>query len=399
MAQFKYKARNPEGRVMDGTIEAETEELARSVLRGRKYAILELSKAGGGLFRRGPKVKRVDVVIFSRQLATMVAAGLPLVQAVSIIGDQTPSKALKAVLTSVRDDVSSGGNFSEALAKHPNAFIPLYVNMVKAGESGGNLDVILERLSTYLEDSEALKQKIQGAMMYPAVILTVAIGVVVFLMVKVIPSFKDVFSQSGKVLPVPTQMLLATSEFLQTKIQYIIGIIVGIVFGFGALKRTEQGAMVIDATMLKLPLFGSLIQRISVARFARTLGTLQKSGVPILEGMEIVARTAGNKVVENAIFKARSSIREGEGISGPLRAVGVFPPMVIQMVHAGEETGKLDDMLARIADFYDAEVGNTVENLVKLIEPLIMVLMGGTVAMIVLGMFMPMFEMSSMAGG
>ncbi len=400
MAQWRYKARNPEGRVLEGTLEADTEDAARAVLRQRKFSIIDLGKAAtGGFFRKGPKVKQKDVVIFSRQLSTMVAAGLPLVQAIGIIADQATSKGLKTVLTQIRDDVSSGGNFSEALGKHPHVFIPLYVNMVKAGETGGNLDVILDRLSTYLEKSEVLRQKIQSAMMYPAVIAVVAVGVVVFLMVKVIPSFKEVFSSFGKTLPAPTRILLAISDFLQTKFIFLIGGIAGAIAGFIAMKRTEYGTKLIDTVTLKIPLFGSLLRRVAVARFARTLGTLQRSGVPILDGMDIVARTAGNKVIENAVFKARASIREGEGISGPLRAVGVFPPMVIQMVSAGEETGKLDEMLVRIADFYDQEVDTAVEGLMKLIEPLMMVVLGGTVALIVLGMFMPMFEMSQMAGG
>jgi len=400
MPQFRYKARNPEGRVLEGTLEADTEEAARAVLRGRRFNVMELSKvATAGFMRRGPKVKQKDIVIFSRQLATMQAAGLPLVQAIGIIAEQATHAGLRKVLMQIRDDVSSGGNFSEALGKHPAVFIPLYINMVKAGEQGGNLDVILERLSTYLEKAEALKQKIQSALMYPTVIAVVALGVVVFLMVRVIPSFKEVFSSFGAQLPLPTRILLAISDFLQTKVVFIVGGLGGSVAGIIALKRTEYGAKLVDTVMLKLPLFGSLLRRVSVARFARTLGTLQKSGVPILDGMDIVARTAGNKVIESAIFKARASIREGEGISGPLRAVGVFPPMVIQMVSAGEETGKLDDMLVRIADFYDQEVDTAVEGLMKLIEPLMMVFLGGTVGLIVLGMFMPMFEMSQMAGG
>lgn len=399
MAQFKYKAKNQEGRILEGTLEAENEDQARSVLRGRRFTVLELGKASGrGFFRRGPKVKNSDIVIFSRQLATMQAAGLPLVQAIGIIAEQATSKGLKTVLTQVREDVSSGGNFSEALAKHPSAFTSLYVNMVKAGETGGNLDVILERLSTYLEKAQALKSKIVGAMMYPAVIICVMMGVLVFLMVAVVPTFKDVFKSFNAELPIFTRILINISDTLQTKYIQLIGAVGGCIAGFTALKRTEYGSKLIDTVSLKLPVFGSLLRRMAVARFSRTLGTLQRSGVPILDGMDIVAKTAGNKVIENAIFKARASIREGEGISGPLRAVGVFPPMVIQMVNAGEETGKLDEMLVRIADFYDQEVDTAVESMMKLIEPLTMVVLGVTVALIVLGMYLPMFQMGQMAG-
>lgn len=400
MAQFKYKAKNPEGRVLDGTLEAENEDQARAVLRGRRFTVLEVTKGGGGgFFKKGIKVKTGEIVIFSRQLSTMVAAGLPLVQAIGIIAEQAGSKELRAVLTAVREDVSSGGNFSEALAKHPSAFTSLYVNMVKAGETGGNLDVILDRLSTYLEKAAVLKGKIVGAMTYPAVIICVMMGVLVFLMVAVVPTFKEVFKSFNAALPAPTRLLVFISDTLVEKWPMILGAVGAMVGAMMAAKRTESGSKFFDAASLKFPVIGGLIQKMSVARFSRTLGTLQKSGVPILDGMDIVARTAGNKIIENAIFKARASIREGEGIAGPLRATGVFPSMVIQMVAAGEETGKLDDMLVRIADFYDQEVDTSVEAMMKLIEPLTMVVLGITVALIVLGMYLPMFQMGQMAGG
>ncbi len=399
MPKFTYKARNPEGRVLEGTVEADNVDSARSVLRARRFSVLDLSEVKGrGFFRRGPKVSSHDVVIFSRQLATMQAAALPLVQAVNIIAEQTESKGFKAILTQVRDDISSGSQMSEALAKHPSAFPPLYVNMVRAGEQGGSLESILERLSVHLERSELLAQKIQGAMMYPAVIMVVAIGIVSFLMIKVIPSFEEVFSQFGAELPLPTKILLAVSKFFQTKLIHMIVTSVALVVGFNALKRTESGARMIDSALLKVPVLGSLLLKYSIALFARTLGVLLKSGVHILESMEIVAKIAGNKVIEGAIMKARLSMREGEGVAGPLRASGVFPPMVLQMVNAGEETGKLDEMLLRIAQFYDTEVEVSVEALMKLIEPIMMVGMGGLVGLIVLGMFLPMFAMSTMAG-
>jgi type IV pilus assembly protein PilC len=397
---WRYKARNAEGRVLEGTVDAESEDQARAVLRSRKYTIMEVAKAPtAGFMRRGPKVGTKDVVIFSRQLATMQAAGLPLVSAIGIIADQTPSKGLKTVLTQVRDDVSAGVTTSEALAKHPSVFPPLYVNMVRAGEQGGNLDVILERLSTYLEKAEAMKGKIQSAMTYPIMIAVVASGVVVFLMVKVVPSFKEVFSSFGKELPLPTQILIGLSDFLSVYWwTLILGL--GAVFGgFSIAKKVETTAKIIDAILLKLPVMGDLMTKFSVARFSRTLGTLQKSGVNILEALDIVAKTAGNRIIEQAIMKARVSIREGEGISGPLKAQNIFPPMVIQMVNAGEETGKLDEMLIRIADFYDAEVDVAVEGMMKLIEPITMVVLGGIVAVIVLGMYLPMFSMGEMAGG
>ena len=303
------------------------------------------------------------------------------------------------MLTQIRDDVSAGVTTSEAMAKHPSAFPPLYVNMVRAGEQGGNLDVILERLSTYLEKAEALRARIQSAMMYPVVIAVVAGGVVVFLMVKVVPSFKEVFAQFGAELPLPTKILIQMSDFLSVGWPFLI--VGGVLFyvAVTVAQRVEASAKIIDAVLLKLPVMGDMLRKFAVARFSRTLGTLQKSGVNILEALDIVAKTAGNRVIEAAVMKARISIREGEGISGPLKAQNVFPPMVIQMVNAGEETGKLDDMLIRIADFYDAEVDVAVEGMMKLIEPLTMVVLGGMVALIVLGMYLPMFEMGQMAGG
>jgi type IV pilus assembly protein PilC len=400
MPAFRYKAKNSEGRALEGSIEADTEDAARLVLRQRKFTILEIGKVKtGGFFNKGPKVKQADVVIFSRQLATMVGSGLPLVSAIGIIAEQCDSKNLRTVLLQVRDDVSAGVNVSEALAKHPNAFIPLYVNMVHAGETGGSLDVILERLSTYLEKAEALQGKIKSAMIYPIGIIVVSTVVVVFLMVAVVPTFKSVFQGFGKALPLPTQILVDTSDFLQTKLLYLIGAAVAAWVGYISFKQTAFGSRFLDALILKTPLFGSLMLRFTVARFTRTLGTLQKSGVPILDSMDIVAKTAGNKIIEEAILKARASMREGEGVVGPLKATKVFPSMVIQMVGAGEETGKLDDMLMRIADFYDREVDTAVEGLLKMIEPITMVVLGGIVALIVLGMYLPMFEMGGMAGG
>ncbi len=399
MPKFSYKARNPEGRIIEGTLEAEKEDSARAVLRGRRFTVIEIAAVKeGGLLRRGPKVGSKDIVIFSRQLATMQAAALPLVQAVGIIAEQTEHKAFRGILVQVRDDISSGAQMSEALAKHPSVFPPLYINMIRAGEQGGSLETILERLSVHLEKAEGLKMKIQGAMMYPAVIGLVAVGVVSFLMIKVIPSFAEVFSGFGKELPLPTKILLNTSEFFQANWLYSIGAVAGAVVGIKLLGRTESGGRMIDSFMLKIPVLGGLLLKYSIALFARTLGTLLKSGVHILESMEIVAKIAGNRIIESAIMKARLSMREGEGVAGPLRATGVFPPMVLQMVSAGEETGKLDDMLLRIAAFYDTEVELAVESLMKLIEPLMMVVMGATVGLIVLGMFLPMFEMSTMAG-
>jgi len=400
MPQFKYKARNPEGRVLEGTIEAETEDQARSVLRSRKFTIMEIGLVKGrSWLSRGPRVKSKDVVLFSRQLATMVSSGLPLPQAIGIIAEQSDSKAFKGVLLQVRDDVTSGSSFPEALAKHPSVFNQLYVNMVKAGDIGGNLDVILDRLSGFLEKAEVLKNKVQASMMYPVVISVIMVGVAAFLLIKVVPTFKDVFNSFGAKLPGPTRAVVALSEFLQNQFLIIIGVVVAAGVAFNMIKKTEAGARALDAFMLKLPVVGSLLRRIAVSRFARTLSTLLSSGVPILDGLDIVARTAGNKIIEEAIFTARGKIREGEEIAAPLKATGVFPPMVVQMIAAGQETGKLDAMLAKVADFYDQEVDTAVEGMLKLIEPIMICILGIMVGGFVLAMYLPMFEMSQVAGG
>jgi len=400
MPQFKYKARNPEGRVLEGTIEAETEDQGRAVLRGRKLAIMEIGQAKGrGFFSRGPRVKSKDIVLFSRQLATMVSSGLALPQAIGIIAEQSDSKAFRGVLLQVRDDVTSGNSFPEALAKHPTAFNQLYVNMVKSGDIGGNLDIILDRLSGFLEKAEVLRNKVKAAMMYPIVITAVMLGVVVFLLIAVVPTFKDVFSSMGAQLPGPTLAVIFMSEFIQKQFMVLIGGSIAAGVAFNMFVKTEAGARSWDAFLLKLPVVGSLLRRIAVSRFARTLSTLLGSGVPILDGLEIVAKTAGNKIIEEAIFTARGKIREGEEIAAPLKATGVFPPMVIQMISAGQETGKLDAMLAKIADFYDQEVDTAVEGMLKLIEPLLIVVLAIVVGSFVLAMYMPMFAMSQVAGG
>ena len=400
MPQFKYKARNPEGRVIEGTIEAETEDQGRAVLRGRKLTIMEIAQAKGrGFLHRGPRVSSNAVVLFSRQLATMVSSGLPLPQAIGIIAEQSDSKAFKGVLLQVRDDVTSGSSFPEALAKHPSVFNALYVNMVKAGDIGGNLDIILERLSGFLEKAEVLRNKTKAAMIYPAAITVIMLGVVAFLLIMVVPTFKDVFTSFGAQLPLPTRIVISASEFLQHQFLVIIGVIVAIGVSYTMFKRTETGVRTIDAVLLKLPLAGSLLRRIAVSRFSRTLATLLSSGVPILDGLDIVARTAGNKIIEEAIFTARGKIREGEEIAAPLKATGVFPPMVIQMISAGQETGKLDAMLYKIADFYDQEVDTAVEGMLKLLEPVMLVVLGIVCGGFVLAMYLPMFQMSQVAGG
>ena len=342
-----------------------------------------------------PSVSVGDVAIFSRQFSTMINAGLPVLQCLSIIADQQVNPTFKSVVNQIKDDIGSGGNLSDSMAKHPKVFDELYVNMIRSGELGGVLDTILERLSVYMEKAEALKRKIKAAMMYPVIVISVAIIVIAFLMVKVIPTFEEVFSSFGAKLPPLTAGLVATSRFMQKYWYMMAGGIFAIVSAIKAFGRTTKGEVILDSILLKLPVFGDLARKSAVARFTRTLGTLLKSGVPILEALETVAKTSGNKVVEHVINGARASIREGQGMTEPLKKDNIFPAMVIQMVSVGEETGKIDEMLMRAADFYEEEVDTAVEGLSAAMEPLIIVFLGVSIGTIVVAMFMPMFDLGN----
>jgi type IV pilus assembly protein PilC len=342
-----------------------------------------------------PSVKISDVAIFSRQFSTMINAGLPVLQCLSIIADQQVNPTFKSIVNQIKDDIGSGGNLSDSMAKHPKVFDELYVNMVRSGELGGVLDTILERLSVYMEKAEALKRKIKSAMMYPVIVISVAIIVIAFLMVKVIPTFEDVFNSFGAKLPPLTAGLVACSRFMQHYWWMIATAIAIIRAGVIAFGKTTKGEYILDSILLKLPVFGDLARKSAVARFTRTLGTLLKSGVPILEALETVAKTSGNKVVEGVINGARVSIREGQGMTEPLKKGNIFPPMVIQMVSVGEETGKIDEMLMRAADFYEEEVDTAVEGLSSAMEPLIIVFLGVSIGTIVVAMFMPMFDLGN----
>jgi type IV pilus assembly protein PilC len=364
-----------------------------------KAAPPKVSKKDGqpGFFARlnAPKVSVADVAIFSRQFSTMINAGLPVLQCLAIIADQQVNPTFKTIVNQIKDDIGSGGNLSDSMAKHPKVFDELYVNMIRSGELGGVLDTILERLSVYMEKAEALKRKIKAAMMYPVIVISVAVIVIAFLMVKVIPTFEDVFNSFGAKLPPLTAGLVATSRFMQRYWWMLAAGIAAIRAGVIAFGKTPKGELILDSLLLKLPVFGDLAKKSAVARFTRTLGTLLKSGVPILEALETVAKTSGNKVVEGVINGARASIREGQGMTEPLKKDGVFPPMVIQMVSVGEETGKIDEMLMRAADFYEEEVDTAVEGLSSAMEPLIIVFLGVSIGTIVVAMFMPMFDLGN----
>ena len=393
------------GNVTEGTVEAVDQRAAIDQIRKQRLTVIEINESGGSLeeliakyspFK--PKVKPKELVLFSRQLSTLVSAGVPLVQGLSILEEQVETKVFKKIVHQIREDIEAGLSITDALKKHPAAFEELYVSMIKAGEVGGILDVILERLSSYLEAAEALKGKVKSAMMYPAVVSSIAAAVTFFLMVGVIPTFKNIFASFGAELPFLTQIMIDVSDFLRARWYVVVAIPIAMFYAFRQFGKTEAGKKAIDSWVMKLPVFGILLKKVSVAKFTRTFGTLIKSGVPILQALETVAKTAGNKIIEIAIMSARESVKEGERIATPLRKSNIFPPMVIQMIAIGEETGNLDAMLNKIADFYDQEVDDAVKGLTSMIEPIIIVVMGVVIGFIVVAMFMPMFELGSLAG-
>ena len=405
MAYFSYKAKTAAGMIVSGSMEGDNDKVVGAKLRAQKLQPVTITpeKRGG---KSSFKIRRVtvkDLAIFSRQFSTMIGAGVPVLQSLNIISEQVENKTLKEIVIRVRDDIGQGSNLSDALGKYPTVFSNLYVNMIRAGESAGILEGILARLAGYLEKDDALARKIKSALMYPTMVMTIAFGITIFLLVAVIPTFKTTFESFGHELPMPTKVVIGISEFMQSFFKFpqivIEGVIVaGAVIFLRSFLKTKKGQLSKDKLMLKLPLFGMLIRKVAVAKFARTLGTLIKSGVAILEALDITARTSGNLVIEEAILKARSSIKEGENITQPLRESGIFPPMVVQMVSVGEETGSLDDMLMRSADFYDDEVNVAVAGLMSMIEPLIMAFLGVVIGGIVIAMFMPMMSMGEIAG-
>lgn len=404
MPEYIYKAKASSGSIAEGTIEAQDQKTAVERLRSKNMLVFEISEkkdsALSDLIKKinpfKPKVKSKELVVFSRQLSTLVGAGVPIVQGLTILVEQIENPYFKQIVGKVREDIESGSAIAEALAKHPDAFGELFINLIKAGELGGILDTILERLADYQESANELKGKVKGALVYPAVVSIVAVGVTMFLLIFIIPTFGNVFKEFGKELPLPTQILLDLSDILKKYIIFLILGIVAVIVGIKQFYKTDMGSKKIDKLLLNLPIFGALLRKVAIAKFTRTFGTLVKSGVPILEALETVAHTSGSRVIEMAVIDAKEAIREGEKIADPLGKSGVFPPMVMQMISVGEETGNLDAMLHKIADFYDAEVDTAVEGLTSMIEPLIIVFMGVVIGAIVIAMFMPIFNMSSL---
>jgi len=399
MPSFKWQGKNRQGEVIRGEMEAANAAVA--ILNLRKQQIVpiqvkpEKGKSSSFSFKLGRKITEKEVAVFTRQLATMIDSGLPLVQSLEILANQQENQAFKDTLLAVKTEVEGGSTFSDALRKKPKAFDDLYTNLVTAGEIGGTLDIILNRLSQYMEKSIALKKRVKGAMVYPAAILGVSVLVVTVLLVFVIPVFEKMFQGFGSALPAPTQFIIMLSNFMKANILYMIAGMIGFVFLFRRYYRTEPGRKVVDKLLLKLPVFGDLLLKIATARFTRTLGTLVSSGVPILDGLLITARASGNKVIEEAIMKTRVSISEGKTIAEPLEQSEVFSGMVVQMIGVGESTGSLDAMLNKIADFYDEEVDATVAALTSLLEPLMMVFLGVLIGGMMVAMYLPIFKMAA----
>ena len=399
MPTFTYTVRTPAGAMQRGQIDAADRRAAALALRQRQLIVTSLRARPRNLAISIPgltgSVAVKDLVVFTRQFATMISSGL---QCLDTLGRQTPNKRLADIVLQVKADVEAGASFTEALRKHPRVFGDFYVNMVEAGEAGGALDTILTRLAVYLEKSRALRGKVRGAMAYPAAIVAVAVLVMAFMLLYVIPIFADLFASFGGALPAPTRLGMALSSGVKASILYAAAAVAALVWGVRWFRRTARGRRLVDAALLKAPVVGSLVEKIAVASFARTLATLVSSGVPILDGLAITARITGNKVMEDAILTTIERIKQGSTIAEPLRDQTVFAPMVVQMIEVGENAGALDAMLNKIADFYDDEVNHAVEALTSLLEPLLMVILGALIGFMLIAMYLPIFEMAGTLG-
>lgn len=399
---FLWKGRNPSGEILSGEFKAETKEELIAHLRKRKVIITSVRTRSKEFSINMPWENTVgvkDLGVFTRQFSTMINSGLPMVQCLDILGSQTEKLFFQNTIKAVMADVEGGHTLGEALTKHPKVFSSLYVHMVEAGEAGGILDLILNRLSVYLEKADALQRKVKGALTYPAVVSFVALGASTFMLMFIIPTFAKMFTDFGGELPMPTQIVMGLSNFLRGYWYFLLGGIGAIVFAFTRYRATHGGRRNLDRLGLKIPVLGMVIRKGAVARFTRTLGTLISSGVPILNGLDITAKTAGNKIVEDAIMATRDSISQGNTIAEPLKESGVFPPMVTSMIAVGEQTGALDEMLEKIANFYDDEVDTAVDAMTAIIEPLMIVVMGTIVGGMLIAMYLPMFKLISVVSG
>jgi len=401
MPTFKYNARDEQGKNVTGRMTAESESAIVAELRKRSLMILSVTEEKESAFKKttskskgGKKVKQEDLVIFTRQFATMVDAGIPILQSLEALSEQTANPTFKLALVDIRQDIQTGSSLSDAFDKHPKIFDQLYVNMIRVGESGGILTAILERVAIYLEKSERLRQKVQGAMIYPTVVISMAVLITIGLLVKVVPTFSEIYGSLGQKLPVMTQMLIDFSNLLQHDLIFLVVGGVLLVFLFNLYKKTPAGHIQIDTLLLKMPIFGDLICKVSVSRFCRTFATLSQSGVPILEALDIVGKTCGNRVIEILVDEIKVSVKEGNSIADPLAKSSIFPLMVTRMISIGEKSGQLEKMLSKVAEFYDEQVDTAVEGLTKLIEPLIIGFLGIVVGFIVVALFMPILNMT-----
>jgi len=403
MPVYLWEGITKRGEPKKDEMEAPDEAAVRSLLRRQGFKDIKIKKKPKDLLENvkwlQPKVKEKDVVVFARQFATMINAGLPIVHSLDLLAQEEENKTFKKVIASIKDDIEGGMTLTDSMKKYPDLFDDLFVNLVAAGEAGGILDVILNRLSQYMEKALKLKSKVKGAMTYPAATLVIAVAVVTLLLWKVVPVFEDMFKGFGSALPGPTQFLVDASAFVQNNIFYMFIGAIAIFFAYRQYYKTQRGRLQIDSLILKAPIFGILLKKVAVAKFSRTLSTMMSSGVPILEGLEIVSRTAGNKVIENSLMVTRKSISEGKTIAEPLSQANIFPSMVVSMIAVGENTGALDAMLAKIADFYDDEVDAAVEAMTSLLEPIMMVFLGGVIGGMIVALYLPIFSMAGAVGG
>ena len=402
MPVYVWVAETKRGRKLKGEIDAANEAIALNQLKKRNFTVKKLKPKPKDLFENisflKPKVTNKDLVVFTRQFSTMIDAGLPLVQGLTILAEQSENPTFKNILKDITKDVEGGSTLAEAMKKHPKVFDDLFVNLVAAGEVGGILDTILRRLATFIEKAEKLKSQIKGAMTYPAVVVGIAIIVIAVILIFVIPVFEDMFKSFGSALPGPTQIVVNMSRFMKGNFHWVILAVGAMIYAFKRYRGTEKGRKQTDALLLKMPVFGELLKKTAVARFTRTLGTMISSGVPILDALEIVAKTSGNVIIEEILYEVRGSIAEGQTIAEPLSENDIFPGMVIQMIAVGEATGALDTMLEKIADFYDDEVDAAVAALTSMLEPLLMLFLGGSIGGLVIAMYLPIFGMAAAMG-
>lgn len=403
MPIYVWEGINAAGEKTKGELTAVDGTTAKTMLQKKRINVTKLKPKPKDISEYipflAPKIKQTDVVIFTRQMSTLIDSGLPLIQGLDALSRQQENPKFATVLTQIKTDVETGSTFAEALKKYPNLFDRLYTNMVAAGEMGGVLDSVMARLAAYMEKAQRLKRKVKGAMTYPAIVLGISVAVMSIILIFVIPVFEKMFKEFGHALPAPTQLVIDISNFVKSYILLILVVLGILVYLFKRFYNTEKGRTQVDRLLLRAPIFGPLLRKVAVAKLTRTLGTLIVSGVPIIEALNVAAGTAGNKIVENAILKVKSSVTEGKTIAQPLEESGIFPAMVVQMISVGETSGALDKMLTKVADFYDEEVDTAVEALTSMIEPLMIVFLGGTIGTIIIAMYLPIFKMAGAVSG